>query len=653
MDVNQLLESINQNINEGIYRSNESGIIYVNKAFAKMFGFENESSVYDQDKLNIYKNPEQRLNLINKLKSDGSFENEEVTFLKKGGDEFTGLVSSIIYEDEEGNIFWDGTIRDITGEKEQQRKARDRDQLLESINRNINEAIYRSVSSEGLVYVNQAFVKMFGYESVQDVLVEDAINLYRHAEEREELGDELVARGSVSNREVEFKRKDGSTFWGSLSSIKTTGDDGTIYFDGAIRDITRQKETEQELKHQAEMQKLLMKISTGYINLPLDKVEDSIKESLQELGEFASADRAYIFDIDFAKGTFTNTHEWCAPGVKPEIEYNQDLPIKLLNARIDLYVKGESFVIDDVSELGDDIFRKMLEDQKIKSLVSVPVMAGKYCVGFVGFDSVMAKHTYSKKDVGLLKLFAELLINIRTRSQNEKELGELLNTATNQNKRLKDFSYITSHNFRSSVANLLSLTEVMESDPGNSEYLGMFKITTQKLSEAIENLNELLNLENETAVLKKEDCNLLKTVGDVLELNNQTLKEKEITVELDVDKHLHIRGSSAYLVSIFHNIITNAIKYGTTDGSKKIEISAKRINKEVQVMVKDHGLGIDLNRFKDKIFKLGARFHSKEGVGQGLGLFMTKHQIEAMGGRIELESEVNTGTTFKVFFNGQ
>lgn len=465
----QLLESINQNISEGIYRSDESGLIYVNQALIRIFGYGSEAELLDVPSAKLYKDPAERARLVEVLKLYGLYENEEVIFLRKDHSEFIGLISSRSYTDENGKMFWDGAVRDVTAERQQMRKIRENEQLLQSINHNINEAIYRSEFGRGIVYVNDAFVKMFGYTTADEVITGNAIDLYKNPEDRETLGDLLVKDGAVTNFEVLFKRRDGSSFWGSLSSITIKNEDGRVFFDGAIRDITQQKETAEALRL--------------------------------------------------------------------------------------------------------------------------------------------------------------------------------------QNGRLRDFSYITSHNIRSSVANLLGLLEIRKMDPGNKEIDGMLHSTAHRLNETLNNINELLNFENELEGMKPTSCNLLKAIQHAIDLNRQDIVEQGLDIHLEVEPTVTVKGFAAYLDSIFHNLITNAIKYGTTDASKRIDIVAKPKNGGYLIEVIDHGLGIDMKRYGDRLFKLGSRFHAEKGDGQGLGLFMTKRQIDAMGGTIEVESKENLGTTFKIWLH--
>lgn len=140
-------------------------------------------------------------------------------------------------------------VRDVTRRKSAEAKMRRNQQLLSSINRNINEAIFRSTLDQGLVYINQAFVKMFGYDSKEDVFHADPKELYADPEMRQTLMELEMDKGFVENIEVHFKKKNGDTFYGLLNSTRTVDDEGNMYFDGAVRDITKLKDAQNQLEY--------------------------------------------------------------------------------------------------------------------------------------------------------------------------------------------------------------------------------------------------------------------------------------------------------------------------------------------------------------------------------------------------------------------
>ena len=651
MDFNHFLESVNQNISEALYRSNERGLIYANRAYAEIFGFDSEEEAMMDTTARLYKYPEQRDQLIKKLSEDGKFNNAEVTFVKRDGTEFIGLVSAVQFKSKTGEVFWDGSIRDITIYREIINKLLDREQLLDSINKNINEAIYRSKFEGGLIYINEEFVKMFGYDSVGTLLQGDVHDLYKNPADRDKIGEELVQGESLTNREVEFKRKDGSTFWGYLNSIKVKGQDGEIYFDGAIRDITKEKEADELAKQQAQMQELLIYISSGLINLPLEEIDEAVELSLQGLGEFVDADRAYIFEFKDSH-TSMEVFSWVNEGIsaiKNESEAKDF--VEEVKQHFHILNQGRFFLLTDVDKLEESPLKKVYQKQKIKSLLNVPLLENGKCTGCVGFDWVVKHRDVSDVEVLLLKLFSEMYVNIRERSSRETELRKLFDKTIEQNQRLKDFSYITSHNFRSSVANLMGLLTILEEDRGNDEFFSMMKETALKLNLAIDSINDLLNFEKDLNELEKKDCDLNQIVSDIIVLNKKTSHDKNINFEVNIPDKLSVKVLPAYLQSVLLNLITNAMKYGVTPEKRCIYIEAKKERELVLLTIRDEGVGIDMERYGEKLFRLGSRFHADMDSGHGMGLYITKQQVEAIGGKIEVESEVNKGTTFKVYLN--
>ena len=246
-----------------------------------------------------------------------------------------------------------------------------------------------------------------------------------------------------------------------------------------------------------------------------------------------------------------------------------------------------------------------------------------------------------------------MYVNIKERTQRETELRKLFNKTIEQNQRLKDFSYITSHNFRSSVANLMGLITLLEEDRTNDEFFEMMKETALKLNLAIDSINDLLNFEKDISELEKKDCNLLQVVSDIIILNKKTAKDKDINFDVKIANDLTVRVLPAYLQSIILNLVTNAMKYGVTSIKRNIYIKAEKEGELVVLTIADDGVGIDMERYGKKLFRLGSRFHADMDSGHGMGLYITKQQVEAIGGRIEVESEVNKGTKFKVYLDAQ
>lgn len=147
--------------------------------------------------------------------------------------------------------------RDVTEEKNALEIMYKKEAMLESISNSVQEGIFRSSTEEGIIYVNQAFARMFGYESTEEIMAVEPYELYMNPSRRDDFVQIIQKQDSFFNEEVEFKRKDGSSFWGLISSVSVIDKSGKKFHDGAIRDVTKLKEVERGLKdNYKELQKV-------------------------------------------------------------------------------------------------------------------------------------------------------------------------------------------------------------------------------------------------------------------------------------------------------------------------------------------------------------------------------------------------------------
>ncbi|WP_422362168.1 PAS domain S-box protein [Reichenbachiella sp.] len=650
-------QNIFEGVSEGILVAGyeEGTFLYANPAIQKMIGYtQDEMTKLSPTLVHAPEDHDLVLKALRGSKHEKTSKTIEVEFVRKDQSKFLGQA---IYS----FMQWDNVdcivafIRDITDLKKAEKEVRENQMRYQALFEDSNDAIIILKSSGEFVTGNQAVVKLFNANSLETckntpphvIWPEFQPDGTPSPQKAEEVMQMALDKGSNSF-EWEYKKYTGETFHASvaLSRIDTEDD---VFIQASIRDISDQIRTKKRLEAQNELQNLLMRISSKYINTPLADVDEAIQKSLKEIGEFVQADRSYLFEFDYINRTISNTFEWCASGIRSVMEETQNLPMNEVAEMVNPHFEGDFIYIPDTMKMEESGSKEILLEQEIKSLLTVPLMHRDNCIGFVGFDSVTTKKMYSEKEIAILKLYSDMLVNIQMRSEKEKELQKLLSTTKDQNQRLKEFSYITSHNIRASVANLIGLSEMIRVVPESEGYLDMLKITTQKLDNSISNINELINFENEHSELQKIDCSLSEAVQRVLKLTNQIIKRKDVDLKVNIEESHKIKAFPAYLDSIFHNLITNALKYGITDQSKLLEIYANQEESGTSVFIKDCGLGIDLDKYSEKMFKLGTRLHDTSD-GQGLGLFMTKRQLEAMGGQIEVQSQLNSGTTFKLFF---
>lgn len=181
-------------------------------------------------------------------------------------------------------------------------------------------------------------------------------------------------------------------------------------------------ESTKSLKKTIELRNILMTIATEYINLNLEKMEVNLDASLKKLAAFVQADRAYIFKYNHANQTCSNTYEYCAEGISPQIQNLQNYPFSEMEEWLEMHLKEETIFIENVGNLKENKLKVSLEDQEIKSLVSVPMLLRGVCIGFVGFDAVREFKSFNKEEISLLSLFGQILVNLYDKADSILEI---------------------------------------------------------------------------------------------------------------------------------------------------------------------------------------------------------------------------------------
>lgn len=242
--------------------------------------------------------------------------------------------------------------------------------------------------------------------------------------------------------------------------------------------------------------------------------------------------------------------------------------------------------------------------------------------------------------------------DITDRKKRRAELHRFVEVTAEQNKRLLNFAYIVSHNIRSHVANLKGILDIIRTSEGDVEetFLPLMQQSVDNLDESIRNLNEVVSIQSQVDLSRKTIC-----LSEVLEktlLNlGQAINKAGSAIHNQIPEDLCVESNSAYIESIFLNLISNAVKYRSPERRSEITIFAQKEKNGWMMEVSDNGLGIDMEKYRELIFGMYKTFHQNKDA-KGLGLFITKTQVEALGGKIELESELNKGTTVRVKFYG-
>tara|TARA_B110000967_G_scaffold196701_1_gene227594 strand:- start:3197 stop:5191 length:1995 start_codon:yes stop_codon:yes gene_type:complete len=246
---------------------------------------------------------------------------------------------------------------------------------------------------------------------------------------------------------------------------------------------------------------------------------------------------------------------------------------------------------------------------------------------------------------------SERMLNLDKQKLEDKneELISLNQALENQTNQLQEFAYISSHNLRSPAGNIRALLDFYHNDPNEEN----FKIVLEKLDVVSEDLLDTINDLADVVKIKNEisqdfrAINLAKLIEKANVSLSQEILDKKATIEVQLNGISFIKASKTYMDSIILNLLSNALKYSQKKVPPRIHISAAHDETCLILKVEDNGLGIDMELYGSKLFGLRKTFH-KNKDSRGVGLFITKAQVEAMQGTIYADSEPGKGATFYI-----
>jgi PAS domain S-box-containing protein len=222
-------------------------LVFVNQAFTSKFGYEQEELLLFNIKNLSYGSAYGKFETFNIKDRPSGIDSFEQEFIRSNGTTFWGLVQYSEFRVGSDKSFDLIQFQDITTQKGDLQRLETQTDLIDRINQNINEGIYRSEIGKGFVYVNDAFLKMFGYQSLEELNVIGVNNLYVDPDEKRRLRQKLLRQKVIRNEEILVKTRSGRQFIGSLSSSLSRDEKGKMYLDGALRDITDYKVTRKKL----------------------------------------------------------------------------------------------------------------------------------------------------------------------------------------------------------------------------------------------------------------------------------------------------------------------------------------------------------------------------------------------------------------------
>ena len=560
-----------------------------------------------------------------------------------------------VFDENENIAFLDGFILDISEKKNAEKQLRESEAYHRSLSENIPDMIFE-IDEDGVFLSFKADEKDL-YSMPEQFLGKKYNEIFPPdiTREMENAISKTLASGEATNLSYSLEILQEKKFF--QARISALGDSKLIVL---VRDVSAQRQAESELISLSNLQTILLKIASEYINLPIAEIEEATARSLEELGRFVNADRTYIFEYDWENKVCNNTHEWCENGIEPQIDELQGVPLDIIPYWVETHLKGKTMYIPDVFALDkDDGVRQILEPQEVKSLITIPMMERGECLGFIGFDSVRNHHNYTEKEKVLLSVFSEMLVNIRHRIKLEKNLIAEKQNADIANRAKSEFLANMSHEIRTPMNSILGFSEVMLNTTGDKQqqnYLRTILNSGKSLLTLINDILDLSKIEAGRMEISPEAADVRLIVNEIKQLFKHKSMENNIDfgVSFDEDFPDTIIIDEVRLRQILLNLCGNAIKF-TERG--RVEVDVNVLNNfnghiDFEIVVSDTGIGIpeeDQQRIFDSFNQQSGQDNKKYG-GTGLGLTISKRLAELMGGEIHVESRIGEGSRFSVRF---
>ncbi len=428
----------------------------------------------------------------------------------------------------------------------------------------------------------------------------------------------------------------------------------------SANDITALKETEKSLKYKISLEKIISEISSNFVKLTSEELDEGIDHMLEATGNFFNVDRSYIFKFLEDSVYASNTNEWCAHGIEPQKQYLQKLDMNTMPWWFSKIKNFQSFVFYDIQEMPPEarIEKEILQSQDIKSLIIFPMLYKERAIGFFGFDMVREKRRWSNELSEMLPILANILSYAITRSEIETEMIQAKKQAENANNFKTQFLANISHEIRTPINGIFGYNQLLNETQltkEQSEYVQNIHKSCEILTSLINDFLDISKIEAGKIKIEEEKFNLFSLIDNILNNLSSFAAEKSTKIEVFMDQNipLSLMGSEKRLRQVIINILMNAIRYSRSKIIKFKVSMGKDTKKEIflNFEIRDYGAGMEKAFLKNiyEPFVRGKDPHIRTEPGTGLGLHICKNIINAMNGNISIKSKVNKGT--QVFFS--
>lgn len=459
-----------------------------------------------------------------------------------------------------------------------------------------------------IIYVNEKFIELSGYTRAQLLGATHLLSKSKaHTDDFYKQINETIYAGKVWNGEICNQNKDGKQYWLSMTIVpyKDHISGEIVQFISISTDITNKKIEENQLK---------------LFESVIKNANDSVIITEAEPISMPGPRIVYVNDA-FTRLTGYTKEE--VIGKTPRI------------------LQGPLSDKSELKKLSDAL--KNWEPSEIE-IINYAKNGEPFWVNFSVVPIADEK--------GWFTHWISIQRETTTRRRIEEEKKILIDELSSSIGELRQFTYITSHNMRAPVTNLLGIFNILDTSTITDEFtlqlIDGLKKSTHNLNDTLNDLIKILIIKENTN-LPLSTLSFDTVLNDVSRSINSLIANNDANIEADFSQIEKVKFNKSYLESIFLNLITNAIRYANPNIRLHLKIKSYIKGGHIKLSFSDNGIGMDMNLVRGQIFGLYKRFHNHS-ESKGVGLYLVHSQLTALGGFIEVDSEVNVGTTFTITF---
>ena len=557
---------------------------------------------------------------------------------------------------------------EITNKDKLEFELKESEYRYKTLVENMHEGIGIVDLDENVVFCNNSFNKIFGLED--DSMVGKDFKEFVDNDSLELINDETDKRrkNEKSQYKINIKRNDGKKRIINISSVPWKDVNNEIK--GAISlitDITAQYFATKRLKQKVKIEQSIINISSQFISS--ENFHSKLDAALNELQNIIEAERYAVFmvhnnNLKLISEQFSGKPQGNGVDFGGLSFENMKYGLNMLNSL-------DFVFFDDVSKLPEEANdeKEFLKEHNIFNLLSIPFYSGSELMGLLSIANIYDVNDWTIEDLSSLRTITEIIGHAYSRYKAEEKVKQLNQDLVTKNKELEQVVYVTSHDIRSPVVNILGFSDEMIKalnkladrvfDKANTiqnkedvEYLinkdiphilSFIKVSGQKIDKLLLALLKLSRLGR--AAINKVNVDMNKMFEVVLNTYEYKIKQDNILIEKDNLPACYT--DEVAINQVFSNLIDNAIKYRSHDREAVIKIKGWEQDDKVHYSIEDNGIGISEAEL-DKIFDVFYRIDPENQEGEGIGLALIKKTIERLDGNISVGSTEGKGTKFYI-----